>query len=166
MWVCRRAADYLEAPDLKFFTHELWQALQGRDSDLAEREWSKRSTRYLAQLAKLKGQLSEPVYRFITTKGLHDLQLTSIDVARQGRLGFVLSRSGSKLLLELSGVKKWIVEYADSKQSLELGRPFEWGYEEFSAAGAKAMQLDVLFSSGGRFTVQFTKIRIRAIRGK
>lgn len=151
---------------MKFFTHELWRALQGRDSDLAEREWSKRSSRYLVKLAKLKPRLSEPVYRFITTKGLHDSQLTSIDTAKQGRLGFVLSRSGSKLLLEMSGVRKWIVDYADSKQSLELGRAFEWGYEEFSAAGAKFTQLDVLFSSGARFTVQFTKIRIRAIRNK
>ena len=111
---------------------------QGRDSTLAEREWSKRSARYLVQLAKLKERLSEPVYRFITTKGLHNSQLTSIDTARQGRLAFVLSRSGRELLLEMSGVKKWIVDYADSKQSLELGRSFEWGYEEFSAAGAKS----------------------------
>jgi hypothetical protein len=151
---------------LKFFTYKLWQALQSRDADVAQREWSKRCSRYLVQLTKLKGRLTEPVYRFITTQGLHDWQLTSIDTSRQGKLGLVLDQSGAKVLLELDGVKKWIVEFSDRDGSLELGRSFEWGYEEFSAAGAKAVNLEVLFSSGARFSIQFAKIRIRQICAK
>jgi hypothetical protein len=158
---------------MKYFTPELWAALQGEGEGgrKALKEWDRRGSRYLRQFQRIAPRLSVRAARFFTHHSLHDGALLHACVGDEFskgigpperadtavRMAVVIadSRRARRYDLSYRDVKEFNIQTDDSLFPLPNSVFASWGYDELLPEGKKYLRHQILFSSGTEISIVF-----------
>lgn len=165
---------------MQFFTWKLWEQLNSRRTEVAEKSdeaWSRNCKAYRRQLQPLLARFGERERRFWNgdTYRLHDAYV--VRVAFGDAVGADLVAGGrrpwrSSGVIEVAGSDNrtlYILQYG-KVQAVDArlreggwsygGTVFDtWGYHELTAEGADAFRHSIVFSTGSELSIVFKRFR-------
>lgn len=149
---------------MKYFSYKLWRDFQNTNFEEAEREWDMNLEAYKESLRLIEPWLSKKAYRMISQGFFHDSQIVSIDTSEYEFLILNVQKNKKSHILKFKGLQRWSTRFDSDIDSLSLGRMMEWGYEELSISSEGMLILEVLFSSGAVFTIEFKELLIPSVK--
>lgn len=147
---------------MKFFTYQVWTALQAENSKIAERKWLLNMKAYKAQFNKVESCLSKRVFALFSRSVFHDGEVTGIHFTSPQKILLTLKNWDFEYVLMFGGVRAWYINFDTRHDCLSLGRMFEWGYDELTKLDDGFVKLEILFSSGGTCIIEFRKLQIKS----